>query len=116
MNPRDFCYWLRGYMELCEADSELVVQGCDALGYKKIGKKEFKFTAEQWKMIMEHLDKVFNYETNIVYKAAIDYDNNKRLCDLKRDENDRIITSDSPFPNMLGSPLSYLFYSNAVSC
>ena len=58
MNPRDFCYWLRGYMELTDAS---------------IGEKIFN--QDQWNMIKEHLNKVFNQTDyrNIDNKT-------KRLC------------------------------------
>jgi hypothetical protein len=46
MNPRDFCYWLRGFFEINEAHEGMNILG-DGL------------TPDQTQMIMDHLDKVF---------------------------------------------------------
>ena len=43
MTTRDFCYWLRGYMELTETQYG-----------------ENRLSEDGWKMVKEHLDKVFN--------------------------------------------------------
>lgn len=47
MNERDFCFWLRGFVELNSSDDGI--------------------TAEQWKIIKDHLDLVHN-------KVTPDYD------------------------------------------
>jgi len=43
MNERDFCFWLRGFVELNGSDNGI--------------------TAEQWKIIKDHLDLVHNKVT-----------------------------------------------------
>lgn len=45
MTSRDFCYWLQGYFEITQADSQVIA-----------------ITEDQVKMIQKHLSMVFYHE------------------------------------------------------
>lgn len=49
MNERDFCYWLKGFFELTEASN---------------------ITKEQFMIISEHLDLVFDKKTKLTLEAS----------------------------------------------
>lgn len=56
MTPRDFCYWLQGYFELREGESNTVKTLDDS-------KDITPFTPTQMVQIKEHLKLVFKKET-----------------------------------------------------
>ena len=61
MSPRDFCYWLRGFIEINDKN-----ENYDILGEG--------LTPAQLKIVQDHLDKIFNNPENV----------GELLCDLKQ--------------------------------
>ena len=63
MTPEQFAYWMQGYVELMK------------------GKRP---TAEQWKMIADHLKTVFKKETpdysKLTSAALLPFDTGTRIC------------------------------------
>lgn len=87
MTPRDFCYWLRGFIELNGTPTDWQELDC-----------------KQWKMIREHLDMVFN-------QSVSDEDGYKKVTP-KVDYNRRLCASDLP-----QSTLDHLIrFNNFASC
>ena len=83
MEPRDFCYWLKGRAELVKK----------------------KPTKEEWSLILEHLDLVFTKETKGTLKNPLTDEQMQEIVDKLTKEKQRE-------PSRSGLPKSLLSDDN----